>query len=245
MVSVPLDDPDATQKIGGEALGEIAAAAYDAPLPKGHAQAKENVSTGSDFDVLIKNGHIIDGSGNPWVSGDIAIRGDRIVAIGNLQNARATRVIDAKGLVISPGFIDMLGQSEDALLIDNRSLSKLSQGITTEITGEGGSIAPQNALTLAPLQPGLEQYHLKVDWSTLTEYFQRLEELAKMKDLVAQAMRQGAFGISTALIYPPGHYAKTEELIELAKTVSQYGGIYGSHMRSEGPSESAAVTEAL
>ena len=229
------------------------------------------------YDVIIRNGRIIDGTGSPWVSGDVAIRGDRIVAIGRLGKASAKRVIDASGLVVSPGFIDMLGQSEMALLIDNRSLSKLSQGITTEITGEGGSIAPQDALTLASLQPGLEPYHLKVDWSTLTEYFDRLEkmgtplnigtyvgaaqvreavlgdddrvpnpeELAKMKDLVAQAMQQGAFGISTALIYPPGHYAKTEELIELAKTASQYGGIYASHMRSEGRSEVAAIEEAL
>jgi N-acyl-D-amino-acid deacylase len=275
MVSVALDDPDATQKIAGEALGEIAAAAYDSPLPK--AQAQRTASTGSDFDVLIKNGHIIDGSGNPWVSGDIAIRGDRIVAIGNLQNARATRVIDAKGLVISPGFIDMLGQSEDSLLIDNRSLSKLSQGITTEITGEGGSIAPQNELTLAALQPALDHYKLKVDWTTLDGYFERLEksgtplnigtyvgaaqvreavlgevdraptpaELDKMKSLVAAAMQDGAFGLSSALIYPPGHYAKTEELIELAKVASSYGGIYGTHMRSEGQSEPQAIAEAL
>ena len=275
MVSVPLDDPDATQRITGEALGEIAAAAYDSPLPK--AQAQRTASTDSDFDVLIKNGHIIDGSGNPWVSGDIAIRGDRIVAIGNLQNARATRVIDAKGLVISPGFIDMLGQSEDSLLIDNRSLSKLSQGITTEITGEGGSIAPQNELTLAALQPVLDHYKLKVDWTTLDGYFERLEksgtplnigtyvgaaqvreavlgevdraptpaELDKMKVLVAAAMQDGAFGLSSALIYPPGHYAKTEELIELAKVASSYGGIYGTHMRSEGQSEPQAIAEAL
>ncbi|HEV7511949.1 MAG TPA: D-alanyl-D-alanine carboxypeptidase/D-alanyl-D-alanine-endopeptidase, partial [Candidatus Acidoferrum sp.] len=275
MVSVPLDDPDATQKIAGEALGEIAAAAYDSPLPK--AQAQRTASTGSDFDVLIKNGHIIDGSGNPWVSGDIAIRGDRIVAIGNLQNARATRVIDAKGLVISPGFIDMLGQSEGPLLIDNRSLSKLSQGITTEITGEGGSIAPQNELTLAALQPALDHYKLKVDWTTLDGYFERLEksgtplnigtyvgaaqvreavlgevdraptpaELDKMKSLVAAAMQDGAFGLSSALIYPPGHYAKTEELIELAKVASSYGGIYATHMRSEGQSEPQAIAEAL
>jgi N-acyl-D-amino-acid deacylase len=279
MVSVPVDDPDATQKIAGEALGEIAAAAYDAPLPKAptQAQAKVNASAANEFDVLIKNGHIIDGSGNPWVSGDIAIRGDRIEAIGNLGNAHAKRVIDAQGLVISPGFIDMLGQSEAALLIDNRSLSKLSQGITTEITGEGGSIAPQNDVTLAALQPALDHYKLKVDWTTLDGYFQRLEksgtplnigtyvgaaqvreavlgevdraptpaELEKMKSLVAEAMQDGAFGLSTALIYPPGHYAKTEELIELAKVASQYGGIYGTHMRSEGQSEPQAVAEAL
>jgi N-acyl-D-amino-acid deacylase len=100
-----------------------------------------------EYDVILKDGHIIDGSGNPWVSGDVAIRKDRIAAIGKLYSPHAKRVIDATGLVFAPGFIDMLGQSEMALLIDNRSLSKLSQGITTEITGEGGSIAPQNELT--------------------------------------------------------------------------------------------------
>jgi N-acyl-D-amino-acid deacylase len=272
MVSVTMDDPEATQKIAGEALGEIAAAAYDA-LPA----AKPVEAVGPGYDVIIKNGSIIDGSGNPWVSGDIGIRGDRVVAIGKLNHDGAKRVIDAKGLVVSPGFIDMLGQSEAALLIDNRSLSKLAQGITTEITGEGGSIAPQTELTLAALQPALDHYHLKVDWATLDGYFKRLEksgtplnigtyvglgqvreavlgdgdraptaaEMETMKGLVDQAMRDGALGVSTALIYPPGHYAKTEELIELAKVASGYGGIYGSHMRSEGQTEPQAVAEAL
>src|SRR5205085_7378732 len=132
-----MDDPDAVHKIAGEALGEIATAAYDAPLTSASVPA-----TNLPYDVLIRNGRIIDGSGNPWVSGDIAIRGDRIAAIGKMGDAVAKRVIDAAGLIVSPGFIDMLGQSEASLLIDNRSLSKLSQGITTEITGEGGSIAP-------------------------------------------------------------------------------------------------------
>ena len=131
---------------------------------------------GTSYDVIIRNGKIVDGTGNPWYHADIAIQGDRIVAIGNLQNASAKRVIDAAGMVVSPGFIDMLGQSEEALLIDSRSLSKLSQGITTEITGEGGSVAPQNALTLVALQPYLDPYHLKVDWSNLEEYFQRLQK---------------------------------------------------------------------
>jgi len=272
MVSVSRDDPDAAQKIAGEALGEIAAAAYDVPL-----NSQVGLSAGDEYDVLLKNGSIIDGSGNPWVSGDIAIRGDRIAAIGKLDGAHAKREIDAKGLVIPPGFIDMLGQSEAAVLIDNRSLSKLAQGITTEITGEGGSIAPQTNLTLAPLHPALDQYKLKIDWTTLDGYFKRLEkqgtplnigtyvgagqvreavlgdvdrqptpaEMEEMKGLVAEAMQDGAFGISTALIYPPGHYAKTEELIALAKVASKYGGIYGSHMRSEGQTEPQAVEEAL
>src|SRR6266496_69161 len=271
MVAAPMNDPEAVQRVAGEALGEIAAAAYDAPMLAATPEAT------APYDVLIRNGRIIDGSGNPWASGDVAIRGDRIIAIGRLAGAEAKHVIDASGLVVSPGFIDMLGQSELSLLIDNRSLSKLSQGITTEITGEGASVAPQTALTLAQLQPGLDQYHLKVDWSSLAEYFARLEktgtplnigtyvgatqireavlgdvdraptpdELEKMKALVEQTMNEGAFGISTALIYPPGHYAKTEELIELAKVAAQYGGLYASHMRSEGQSETGAVEEAL
>ena len=232
--------------------------------------------TANNYDIILKNGRIIDGTGNPWFSGDIAITGGHIVAIGNVGTT-AKRIIDTTGLVVAPGFIDMLGQSETALLIDNRALSKLSQGITTEITGEGGSVAPQNALTLAALQPSIEPYHLKVDWSDLAGYLQRLEkngtpinlgtyvgaaqvreailgdvdraptpeELEKMKALVAEAMKQGAFGVSTALIYPPGHYAKTEELIELAKVVAQYGGIYATHMRSEGRNEITAIEETL
>jgi N-acyl-D-amino-acid deacylase len=232
---------------------------------------------GEAFDVVILNGKIVDGSGNPWYYADLGIRGDRIAAIGKLANAPAKKRIDAAGSVVAPGFIDMLGQSEFALLIDPRAVSKLSQGITTEITGEGGSVAPQNAVTLKALAPGLDQYHLKVDWTDLNGYFRRLDtqgtpinlgtyvgaaqvrqavlgdvnraptpaELEKMKSLVEQAMQQGAMGLSTALIYPPGHFAKTEELIELAKVASRYGGIYASHMRSEGRSEDAAVDEAL
>jgi N-acyl-D-amino-acid deacylase len=229
------------------------------------------------FDLLIKNGHILDGSGGPWFAADIGVKGDRIVAIGKLDGAQATKVIDATGRIVSPGFIDTLGQSEYPLLIDNRGISKLAQGITTEITGEGASIAPHNEKTISPLKPFLDQYKLTIDWTTLDGYFQRLEkqgtpinigtyvgaaqvreavigddnraptpaELEQMKQLIAQAMQDGAFGISTALIYPPGHYAKTEELIELAKVAAQYGGLYASHMRSEGTSEMAAIDEAI
>src|SRR5580704_16996839 len=130
----------------------------------------------ASFDILIKNGHILDGTGSAWYAADVGIRGDRIVAIGKLGDARAAKTIDAQGLIVAPGFIDILGQSEMSLLIDNRSLSKLSQGITTEITGEGGSIAPQDALTLPRLQADLDQYHLKVDWTTLDDFFSRLEK---------------------------------------------------------------------
>jgi N-acyl-D-amino-acid deacylase len=229
------------------------------------------------FDILIKDGRILDGTGSPWYSADIGIRGDQIVAIGKLSSATGKRTIDAAGKIVAPGFIDTLGQSEMALLIDNRALSKLSQGITTEITGEGGSIAPQNDKTISPMKPVLDHYKLKVDWTTLDGYFRRLEkqgtplnlgtyvgaaqvreavigdddraptpaELDQMKALVEQAMKDGAFGISTALIYPPGHYAKTEELVELAKVSARYGGLYATHMRSEGASEMAALDEAI
>ncbi len=265
-VTIPLDLQDGATKIVGQAVGEIAAAAYDAPA------AGEEM-----YDVLIRNGRIVDGSGNPWFSGDVAIRGNRIAAIGKLGNANATRVIDAKGMVVAPGFIDMLGQSEMSLLIDNRALSKLSQGITSEITGEGGSAAPQNEKTLGPMKPFLDHFHLTVDWTDLAGYFCRLakdgtainlgtyvgaaqvreyvlgdedraptpRELAQMQALVAKAMEQGALGVSTALIYPPGHYAKTEELISLAQVAGKYGGIYATHMRSEGRTEIAAIDEAI
>ena len=265
-VPFPTDDPTVPPKVVGEALGQIASAIYLTP-PDQPAL----------YDLIIKNGHILDGGGGPWYAADIGIRGDRIASIGNLDGAPASKVIDAMGQIVAPGFIDMLGQSETALLIDNRSLSKLSQGITTEITGEGGSVAPQNAKTLAELMPYLAQYHLTVDWTTLDGYFRRLEqhgtalnlgsyvgaaqvreavigdedraptsaELKQMESLVAQAMKDGALGLSTALIYPPGHYANTDELIALAKVAGQYGGIYATHMRSEGATEMDALDEAI
>ncbi|PYT68690.1 MAG: D-alanyl-D-alanine carboxypeptidase/D-alanyl-D-alanine-endopeptidase [Acidobacteria bacterium] len=263
-------DMEAAQTVAGEALGEIAGAAYDADL-SGSAGAE------TAYDLLIRNGHIIDGTGNPWFAGDVAVNGGRIAAVGDLHDAHAKREIDAQGRIVAPGFIDMLGQSEVSLLLDNRSLSKLSQGITTEITGEGGSIAPQNEKTLAPMKPFLDHYKLSVDWTTLDGYFRRLEkqgtplnigtyvgsaqvreavigdddrpptpaELEQMKMLVEQAMKDGALGVSSALIYPPNIYAKTDELIALAHVASKYGGLYATHMRSEGASEMAALAEAI
>jgi dihydroorotase/N-acyl-D-amino-acid deacylase len=239
--------------------------------------AERTTGGGKLYDVVIKNGHVLDGTGNPWYAADIGVRRDRIVTIGNLNAADGDKVIDATGKIVAPGFIDMLGQSEFNLLIDNRSLSKLSQGITSEITGEGGSIAPQDEKTIAALKPLLDYFKLSVDWTTLDGYYLRLErqgtplnigtyvgaaqvreavigdedraptpaELEQMKGLVEQAMKDGALGISTSLIYPPGHYAKTEELIELAKVAARYGGLYATHMRSEGASQMAALDEAI
>jgi N-acyl-D-amino-acid deacylase len=130
------------------------------------------------FDLVIRNGHIVDGTGSPWYSGDIGIREGRIAAIGNLASARAKRAIDAEGLTVAPGFIDMLGQSELTILVDPHVPSKIYQGITTEITGEGGSAAPQNDATLAEDRLDYEHYGIKPDWRTFREYFARLERQA-------------------------------------------------------------------
>ncbi|MGE5625830.1 MAG: N-acyl-D-amino-acid deacylase family protein [Bacillota bacterium] len=230
---------------------------------------------GPAYDLIIKNGHIIDGTGSPWYAADLGIKDGHIAAIGKLDGAQAKRVIDAEGKVVAPGFIDMLGQSELTLLVDPRAPSKIYQGITTEITGEGESVAPLDDEMIKENQPGYDHYHLKVDWRTLPEYFARLrkqgmginmgtyvgaasvremvlgygdvqptpEQLKKMQGLVADAMRAGALGVSTALQYPPAPYAKTDELIALAQTASQYGGIYATHMRSEGNAEMQALDE--
>jgi len=217
------------------------------------------------FDLVIKGGRIVDGSGRAAYAGDIGIKGDRIVAIGSLAQAPATRTIDANGLVVAPGFIDMLGQSETYLLIDPRAMSKVMMGVTTEITGEGESIAPINERQIKEQEDFLRRFNLTIDWRTLDEYFKRLEkqgsgvnlgtfvgatqvreyvigyddraptaqELEQMKKLVADAMRDGALGVSTSLQYVPARFAKTGELIELAKVAHQYGGIYATHQRSE------------
>lgn len=228
-----------------------------------------------ELDVLIRNGHIIDGTGSPWYSGDIGIRDGHIAAIGDLAHAQAKETIDAAGRVVAPGFIDMLGQSEITMLVDPHVPSKIFQGITTEITGEGDSVAPQTDATLARMQPECQHYGIACDWHTLTEYFARLQkqgmginlgtyvgatqareivignddvkatpkQLEKMKELVGEAMREGAMGVSSALEYPPAPYASTEELIALASVSAQYGGIYATHMRNEGDGEMDALEE--
>jgi dihydroorotase/N-acyl-D-amino-acid deacylase len=227
------------------------------------------------FDLLIKNGRIVDGSGRAAYVADLAIKGDRIVSIGKLSQATATRTVDAQGLVVAPGFIDMLGQSETYLLIDPRANSKVMMGVTTEITGEGESIAPINERQIKEQEDFLKRFSLTIDWRTLDEYFKRLEkqgsgvnlgtfvgatqvreyvigyddrpptpqELEQMKKLVADAMRDGALGLSTSLQYVPARFAKTDELIELAKVAHQYGGIYATHQRSEANTIDASLDE--
>src|SRR5450631_3122621 len=133
------------------------------------------VAADSPFDVVLTNGHIIDGTGSPWYSGDIGIRDGRIAAIGNLSSAPRKHTVDAKGRVVAPGFIDMLGQSETTILVDPRLPSKIYQGITTEITGEGDSVAPLNEAMIAASLEKYAHYHLKPDWRTLRQYFARLE----------------------------------------------------------------------
>ena len=227
------------------------------------------------YDVLIRGGKIVDGSGRAAYTADVAIKDDRIVKIGNLAQATATRTIDARGLVVAPGFIDMLGQSETYLLIDPRANSKVMMGVTTEITGEGESIAPINERQIKEQEDFLRRFNLTIDWRTLDQYFKRLErqgsgvnlgtfvgatqvreyvigyddrpptppELDQMKKLVADAMRDGALGVSTSLQYVPARFAKTDELVELAKVAHQYGGIYATHQRSEANTIDASLDE--
>jgi N-acyl-D-amino-acid deacylase len=214
------------------------------------------------FDVVISGAHVVDGSGNPWYLADVGIRRGLIVEIGNLSERASTRVIDAHGMVLAPGFIDMMGGTTLPLLVDPLTAqSKLQQGVTTMMAGEGDSLAPQDERTIKELHLPAGISH----WTTFEEYDRMLdrkgvginvihnvgaaqvrlvvigdedreptpEQMAKMKEIVAKAMQDGSVGLSTALIYPPGSYAKTEEIIELAKVAAQNGGVYFSHMRNE------------
>ena len=233
--------------------------------------------TPAPFDLIIEHGHVIDGTGAPWYAADVGIRGGRVAAIGRLERVSAKRRIDAAGRVVAPGFIDMLGQSELTLLVDPRAQSKVFQGITTEITGEGESVAPVNDAIARENAKAYEHYGIKRDWSDFAGYFARLErrgiginlasyvgattvremvigygdraatpaELDEMQGVVAQAMRQGAVGVSSSLEYAPAPYASTAELIALASTAAQYGGIYATHMRSEQEAIMTAIEETI
>ena len=233
--------------------------------------------TSQPYDVIIVNGHIIDGTGSPWYSGQVGIRAGKIAAIGNLEAAPRKMTIDAAGKVVAPGFIDMLGQSELTILVDPRLPSKIYQGITTEITGEGGSAAPMNEAVAKADRPAFDHLKITSDWTDFREYFARLErqgmginlasyvgatsvrrvilgdadvrpdadQLAAMRKLVRQAMQDGAIGLSTSLQYAPAPYAKTDELIALADEAGRFGGIYATHMRSEGDTVLDALDEAV
>jgi len=218
------------------------------------------------FDVLIVNGRVVDGTGAPWFRADVGITGDRIAAIGTLGDATAATRIDAANLVVAPGFIDLLGQSEFNVLVDPRAASKILQGVTTEVTGEGSSIAPVNDRLIGEAAANAAHFGVAQDWRTLADYFRRLDErthpainvatfvgaggvrnyvigkddrpatppeLEQMKQLVAQAMEQGALGVSTSLQYVPDRFASTDEIVELAKVAARYGGVYFTHQRSE------------
>jgi len=232
---------------------------------------------GPRYDLVISGGRLIDGTGAPWVRADVGIRGDRIAAIGDLSQARAKQRIDAQGLAVAPGFIDLLGQSELTVLVDPRAESKIRQGITSELTGEGISPAPMNDAWVHEKEDWLRKYRLKIDWTDLRGYFKRLrrarpainvgvmvgaaqvrgvvlgfddvqpdaQQLARMQRLVEEAMEQGALGLSSGLIYQPGSFAKTAELIALAQAAAKHGGFYATHLRSEGSRIFEALDEAF
>ena len=226
-------------------------------------------------DLLFAGGRVVDGTGAPWSRADVCVVGDRIAAVGNLQGVPASRRIDAAGLVVAPGFIDMLGQSEYNVLVDPRAASKITQGITTELTGEGSSIAPVNARMIAADRDVWAHYGVTPEWTDLDGYFRAFErarptinlgtfvgaggvrdlvigkddrpasadELKAMEAAVARAMEQGAFGLSSSLMYVPDRFASTDELIALAKVAARYGGSYITHQRSEEDAIDASLDE--
>ena len=227
------------------------------------------------FDMLITDARVIDGTGGPPLDADVGVRGDRIIAVGDLSDREAARTIDAAGRVVAPGFVDMMGQASLVLITDPPSAeSKLRQGITTYLSGEGGSPAPQSETTLSN-PPVIDGDTLR--WSRYSEYFAILErygipinvvhdvgltqvrrvvlgdediaptpeQLEQMKALVREGMEDGAVGVSTSLIYPPAIYASTDELVALSAVAGEYGGVYFTHMRNESHAVLEAIREAI
>lgn len=230
-----------------------------------------------EYDKIIRNGVIYDGNGGEPYKGDIGIKGDSIAFIGDLSGVSAQFSIDAKGMAVAPGFINMLSWATESLIEDGRSQSDIRQGVTLEVMGEGWSMGPLNATQKEREQNSQGDIKYKIEWNTLGEYLRFLEkkgvscnvasfvgattirdhvlgednrdptagELDSMKALVRQAMEEGAMGVGTSLIYPPAFFAKTNELIELCKEASKYGGSYISHMRSEGNKLYEALEELI
>jgi len=239
------------------------------------AQGRRETSSQS-FDIIIKGGTVYDGTGGPPLKADVGIKGDRVAAIGNLGRAMAPTIVDARGLAVAPGFINMLAHSESSWIVDPRSLSELKQGVTTQIFGEL-SMGPLNDEMKRRLREQQGDVKYDIEWTTLAEYLQYLEkrgvsqnfasfigaatirenvigledkpptpaQLDQMRELVRREMESGALGITTALIYPPAFFAKTDELIELCKVAAKYKGKYTVHMRSEGNQLIEGVQETM
>ena len=229
------------------------------------------------YDLLIVHGRVLDGSGSPAMDSSVAVKDGKITEIGGLDKATAKQVIDATGLVVAPGFIDLHSHSDFTLLVDGNAQSKIRQGVTTEILGESDSAGPVLGPAVDEFDKSLKPTGIKRDWKTLGEYFARLErqhisvniasyvgsgqvradvigytnrpahddEMDAMKQLVEQAMREGAIGVASGLIYAPNMYSNTKELIELGKVAAKYGGIYTSHIRGEGVHGVQAIQEAI
>jgi N-acyl-D-amino-acid deacylase len=229
------------------------------------------------YDLIIRNGTIYDGSGKPPMQGDVAVNGDKIAAVGGLKGARAKAELDAKGLAVAPGFINMLSWAVESLIADPRSMADIKQGVTLEVFGEGESMGPLNDAMKKEAEAQQGDFKYKIEWTTLKEYLDWItkrgispnvasfigattvrvheigyadrpptkDELERMKALVRQAMREGALGVGSSLIYPPAFYAKTDELVELCKVASEYNGNYISHMRSEGNRFLEAIDELI
>lgn len=233
----------------------------------------------SRFDVIIRNGLVLDGTGKDSRQADVGIKGEKISALGNLGRSTARRIIDATGLVVAPGFIDIHTHTDVELLANPRGESKILQGVTTEVSGNcGWSPFPLTSKDRQKLsQRWLQEYGVKADWNNLQGFYRRLEsartslnyatftghgalrsavvgkndvaptsrQMEEMKRLLARSMEMGSLGLSTGLEYAPGSYAKTEELIELARIVSHYDGVYATHMRNEDDAVEEAIQEAL
>jgi N-acyl-D-amino-acid deacylase len=231
----------------------------------------------ADYDVIIRGGSIYDGHGGDPVIGDLAIGGDRIAVIGDLADSSGAIEIDAEGLAVAPGFINMLSWATESLIEDGRGLSDIRQGVTLEVMGEGFSMGPLNETMKEALVARQGSVKYDVEWTTLGDYLEFLvakgispnvasyvgattlrvheigfanrppteEELARMQDLVEQAMREGALGVGSSLIYAPANFADTDELIALVRIAAEYGGGYISHIRSEGNRLEEGVQELI